>query len=243
MNKHIYILLIICCLLSCTSVKVLNESQNTTIQNVSLGTIGLDKDFVIEKDYNNIAIPKYEKPIKIYASLIDFNKASFKAFENALKVQSSKINLTYNDTLDAKPKYLKLEVSDRLEVINSLQSTANKSLFELLKNNNEAHLVTSIAIAIDQSQLHLLANAEEIFLEGSGIKSYSINSYSDGKLQHKLKFNTGVVFAYQTSSCCWKQNDKYQLEIVDLVENNDKCPNNTYRSSKRAEKKINYYKF
>ena len=89
----------------------------------------------------------------------------------------------------------------------------------------------------------MILTAEEVFLESSGLKNYSLNLYANGQKQHVIQFNEGVIFAYQTSNCCWKQNDKYQLEIIDLVETNDKCPSNSFRSSNRANKKINYYKF
>lgn len=230
-------------LVNCKSISVYNESQYTTTQNIAIGTIGLNKDFIIERDYNNVAIPKYDNPIKVNVSFIAFNKTSFKAFEDAKKNQNSTIDVVYNDSVDIKPRYLKLEVSDRLEVLNSLNSDANKSLFELLKTKKGAHLVTSVALVLSASEMMDLANAEELFLEGSGIKSYSLNTYKDGALQKVMKFNEGVIFAYQASNACWKQNDKYQLEIVDLVETNDKCPSYTYRSSKQAEKKIDYYKF
>jgi hypothetical protein len=228
---------------SCKTISVYNEDQNTTIQSVLIGTVGFDEDFILKRDYNKVAIPTYKNPIKVHASLIDFNKTVFKAFENAQKSQPVLMGLTYIDSVKTKPQYLKLEISDRLEVLNSLNNTSNKSLFELLKIKNDAHLVTTIAIAFNVKQLELISKAEEVFLESSGLKNYSLNLYANGEKQHIIQFNEGVIFAYQTSNCCWKQNDKYQLEIIDLVEGNDKCPNNSFRSSNRAKKKINYYKF
>ena len=51
------------------------------------------------------------------------------------------------------------------------------------------------------------------------------------------------MFGYQASKACWKENNKHQFEIVDLVENNDQCPIKTYRVPKDAKKNLNYYKF
>ena len=97
-------------------------------------------------------------------------------------------------------------------------------------------------MALDKNRLDELLNADEVFLEATGVKSYALKTYKKGQLQTVLTFNEGVVFAYQASNFCWEENDKYQLEIVDIVETSDKCPNKTYRSAKRAKKKINYYK-
>ncbi|MFD2916850.1 hypothetical protein [Psychroserpens luteus] len=240
-RKFCLVYFLILSFLSCKTVLVKNEVQQRTTQNVIIGTIGLDKNFIIESDYNSLAIPMYLNPVKLSARLIDFNKVSFKAFEKAVKLQSA--NIAYDDTTETKSKYLKLEISDRIEVLKSLNGQDNKDVFELLKNKKESHVVTSIAIVFSQIQQQKISNAEEIFLEPIGVKSYSLNIYKDGLLQEKIKFNEGVVFSYQTSYSCWKQNDKYQLEIIDLVEGNDKCPNGSFRSSNRAKKKINYYKF
>jgi hypothetical protein len=218
------------------------EHQTSTKQSLILGTIGFEKDFIAEYDYKTIALPNYENPIKVAASLVTFNKRTFKLYSEAQNTQSHIININYNDSLDKKPQYLKIEISDRLEVLNSLKDETNSDVFQFLKDNNKSHLVTSVAIAFNESNINLINDAQEIFLETTGVKTYSLNLYKGKTLQKKIFFNEGVIFAYQTSNCCWKQNDKYQLEIIDLVERNDKCPSNSYRSSNRAKKKINYYK-
>ncbi|TXE15321.1 hypothetical protein ES692_17230 [Psychroserpens burtonensis] len=218
------------------------EHQALTKQGVILGTIGIDKDFIAERDYNTIALPNYENPIKVSASLVAFNKRTFKLFSEAQNTQSERVNISYNDTLDDKAQYLKIEIIDRLEILNSLKTKTNDDAFQFLKDNSRTHVITSVAIALDTLNIVAITNAQEIFLEITGVKTYSLNLYKDNSLQKKIFFNEGVVFAYQSSSPCWKQNDKYQLEIIDLVETNDKCPNNSFRSSNRAKKKINYFK-
>jgi hypothetical protein len=240
---YIIYTLIIPALIGCKSISIQNETQKRIEMTISIGALGIDKDYIIEKDYNTIALPNYENPIKLKVSSVEFKNTSYKGYEKASETQSSKINIVYSDTLLIKPKYLKLEISDRLEILNNLKDETNQDAFEFLKNNPNTHMVTSIAIAFNPSQLDLILTAEEVFLEPSGLKNYSLNLYANGKKQHVIQFNEGIVFAYQTSNCCWKQNDKYQLEIIDLVESNDKCPSNSYLSPNRAKKKINYYKF
>ena len=85
------ILLLFACILlvtSCKSFPLLQEKQPTTKQKVSLGTIGLDKDFVLQSRFNNSAIPNYSKPIKVSASIIPFNKSIHKSFLKAEKIVS-----------------------------------------------------------------------------------------------------------------------------------------------------------
>ncbi|WP_028873147.1 hypothetical protein [Psychroserpens burtonensis] len=240
--KCIICLIVLSSIIQCKTIAVNGEQQTLTKQSIIIGSIGIDKDFIAERDYNTIALPNYENPINVTASLVAFNKRTFKLYSEAKNIQSQPVNISYNDTLDEKPQYLKIEIIDRLEVLNSLKTKTNDDAFQFLKDNSRSHVITSVAIALDKLNIEAITNAQEIFLETSGVKTYSLNLYKDNSLQKKIFFNEGVVFAYQSSSPCWKQNDKYQLELIDLVEDNDKCPNNSFRSSNRAKKKINYFK-
>lgn len=243
MHKLYPFTLVLLLLVSCKSADINKEAHRITSQNLQLGTVGEQKDFILEQDYNQTAIPKYKRPIKVQINVKDFHKQSFKAFLKAEKSQPKAVTVNYLDSLDQKPQYLKIEIADRVPILNALNNKDNADVFQFLENKKEAHLVTSIALALNKSDIEAINNADEVFLEMVGKKSYGLKTYIKNKEQDTILFNQGVVFAYQTSNFCWKQNDKNQIEIVDLVESKDKCTNRTYKSSKRAIKKIDYYDF
>lgn len=243
MNKYILIVLVSTCFISCKTIVIAQDYQKTTTQNIQLGTVGEQKNFVLEQDYNHTALPKYQTPIKVNVSVLDFNKTTYKAFSKAKTNQNQAISVSYIDSLKSKPKFLKLEIADRVAVLNTLNSKENKDVFSFLQTKTEAHVISSIALALKTNDITAITTADEVFLEIAGIKNYALKLYKDKTVQQTILFNNGVVFAYKTSSCCWKQNNKHELEIVDLVESDDKCPSNTYHFAKRANKKINYLKF
>lgn len=243
MTKYIYLIFILCGLTSCKTISVNKEYQTRTTQNIQLGSIGEEKNFVLEKDYNNTAIPKYLEPIKVHIYPVAFNKKTFNAYQDAMVFQSKDLGVNFIDSIETKPTYLKIEIADRLSILKSLNSHENKDIFDFLKNKSESHIVTTISIAFKKDIIDAINNADEVFLVNSGINSYVLKTFKSKTEQETILFNEGVVFGYQSSNTCWKENEKYQLEIVDLVESDDECPNKTYRSSKRAKKKINYYKF
>ena len=242
MNKFIYGIVVSFIVISCKSIKVNQEYQKTTTQNLQLGTVGEQKDFVLEQDYDHVALPVYNIPIKVSISPSSFNKLTYKAFVKAKTSQTQNVAVNYIDTLDTKPKYLKIDIADRVAVLNILNNKTNQDVFQFLKNKDQAHVITSLAVAFKNKQLDILTQADEVFLEVTGVKNYVLKAYKDNELQQTILFNEGIVFAYKTSSCCWKQNDKYQLEIIDLAEGNNKCPNQSYKSANRAKKEINYFK-
>ncbi|WP_407556481.1 hypothetical protein [Winogradskyella sp. 4-2091] len=242
MVRKITFILLLILIYSCKTISVGDDNQVTTTQNIMLGMIGEDQQFILERDYNHTAIPVYNHPLKVQWNIQHFNKSTYKFFSKAAINQNTQFSIDYSDSLLNKPQFLKLELSDRVSILNALNSKINKEIKDYIFNKKDAHLITSISIALDKNRLKELLNADEVFLEATGVKSYALKTYKKGELQTVLSFNEGVIFAYKASNFCWQENDKHQLEIVDIVESTNRCPNKTYRSATRAKKKINYYK-
>ena len=243
MNKIGFLILFIFLSIGCKTVSIQNELHSETNENIMLGVVGENKQLFLERDYIHTAIPKYNEAVKVQIEVLNFSKHSYKSFLKANATQFKTIEINYVDSLEQKPQYLKLEIADRVAILNALNNKENLDVFQFLENKKESHLVTSISIALNESDKQAINNADEVFLEMVGKNSYGLKTYINKKPEQTILFNQGVVFAYQTSNFCWKQNDKYKLEIVDLVESNDKCPNKTFKSSRRAIKKIDYYDF
>jgi len=243
MIKYSCIVLLIASFTSCRTLSVQQERQMKTTQNIQLGTIGVHKNFMLEQDYNFAAFPQFQHPIKVQVNGVPFNKAKLKAFENAKRTQNKSVVVKYVDSVKPKPHFLKLEIADRVAVLKSLNSEGNKDVFQFLQTKSNAHLVSTISVVFDAETAAKLSTAQEVFLEHTGINNYVLKTYDTNKEQHSIHFSEGVVFGYQTSKACWKENKKRQLEIVDFVESDDRCPIDTHRLAKKAKKKINYKNF
>jgi hypothetical protein len=228
---------------SCKTISVQNKQYHTTTQKVSLGSIGMDENFPLEHTYNYLGIPNYNKPIKVSVTPIFFTTTTYNAYVKAKESQPNTITVNYADSLKVKPRFVNIQTEDKIELITILNETSNKDVKAYLLNQNQSHIVTNISMVLKDKVLEALTQAEEVFIEANGIKSLALKLYNNGELKETINFNEGVVFAYRASSACWKENSKYQLEIVDLVEGDNTCPSKTYKSPKRAKKKINYYKF
>lgn len=229
--------------LSCKTISVQNKQHFQTSQNITLGSIGIDENFILEKTYSNIGFPKYFRPVKVNVIPTYFSKSTYAAFKDAKPSQNGTINISYYDSLDVKPKFLSINISDKIALISLLNHKENTDVKDFLLNQNESQIVTSIAVVFGKSNHDLLKDAEEIFIEQSGLNNIALKIYKDSKFIKTLNFNEGIVFSYRSASVCWKENSKYQLKIVDLIEGDNSCPQQTYKSSKRAKKDINYYKF
>lgn len=228
---------------ACKTISVQDNQYQTTNEQIVLGSIGQDSNYLLEHKYSSSAIPNYITPIKVQATGVSFNKSSFKKFQQAQAFQTMAFQITYVDSLELKPSFLNLEIVDQVGLISLLNDKTNSDIKAYLINQTESHIVTHISMAFPENILKDLQEAEEVFIEPSGKKSIALHLYKENELVKIVNFFEGVVFAYQTASCCWKENSKYQLEIVDLVENDSECPNKSYLSAQKAKKEIDYYKF
>lgn len=242
-KQYVLIFLITVLSTSCKTISVQNKQYQTTQQKVTLGSVGIDETFDLEKTYSYLGIPNYIKPIKVQITPISFNNKTFKAYHNAKELQQNSFSVTYIDSLAIKPKFLNIETSDKIGLIGLLNTIENQSIKTYLQNQNRSHVLTNISVVLNENDMTDLMKAEEVFMEQTGLKVVGLKLYSNDKVTRTISFNEGVVFAYRASSVCWKENSKYQLEIVDLVEGDNKCPNEAYSSAKRAKKEVDYFKF
>jgi len=226
---------------SCKTLIVDSKNSTVTQRAVSLLHIGDEEGLLLGSDFTNNAIVATNKPVKVFVTSNSFTKKSYKAFNKANTLQNKNIQVKFIDSLENKPTYLSIVIADEVSVLDAFKEKQNHSLKEYLILQNDARLVTKISLAVNQEDITNTQQAEEILLVPYGLKSYALELYSSAKMTQRILFTETVVFAYNTSGICWKENKKHQLEIVDLVDGAG-CPSKTYKNANRAQKKINYFK-
>jgi len=240
-SRFVFVIIFFGIFSACKTVSINQETYRTTSDPVSLGSIGTGKEYVLEGKYTNTAFVAYHQPIKLSSSVLPFSQKTHKLFTKASEKQSSDLKINYTDSLAEKPKFVQLYISDKVTVLKQLNNENNEQLIDYLKLQPEAKIVTSISLAFNQENLNQLQTAENAFLVQSGYRRYVIGLYNEGKLVNQIPVNEGVVFAYETSFFCWKENKRRQLQIVDMT-NGDPCPKKTYSKSRKAKKEENYFK-
>ncbi len=231
------------CLMSCKTIVFNQVTQTKTTKQVVLGSIGSEKEFLLQKGFNNSAVPNYKTPIKLSIIAKPFTKQTYKTFTKAKALQSADIKINYIDSIPNKPKYIQLQIADKVAVLTALNSEENNAVKAYLSLNTYAQVLTNMSLVFNQKDIESINKADAVFLVENGLKTYALQLYRDKVKTQTISFINSIVFEYQVLNCCWQENKKHQLDIVDLVSKYTNCPKNTYRSSKRAEKKItNYYK-
>lgn len=225
---------------SCKTINIQQSVHHTTTQQITLGGVGEVHNTLIPSGFNGVAIPNYNIPIKIQASILSFNKQTYKAYLNALGLQKDKEIVS--DSIISSLKFVELHIADKVALIEAFNIPENKPLKEYFGFNSSANVVTDVSIKLNENDIKRLKESDAQFLEEIGLKTYGLQLYINGKKADVINLNKAVIFAYKTAQCCWQENNKHQINIVDLVGAYTNCPNKTYRSANRAKKKINYYK-
>lgn len=234
------ILLTFCCI-GCHSIKIDQNNMHTAIKTpVALGVIGLQKQGLYNAEFKVSAIPEYKKQIRANSTMVDFNKTTFNAYLKKSKENVQNIN--YADSLKNKPRFVTIDLLDRITAITELQKQYNAETYTYLKGQKKAVIVTSISLALSETRLKQITDAETIFLSNSSYKQYALSLFKDGKLYQTINFSETTIFAYKLSFFCWSENDRRQIALADIIDEKSSCPKNAYRDAIKAEEKMKFFK-
>ena len=156
---------------SCKTISIHQPSQIKTTQQVQLGNIGSDKDFLLQKGFNNVAIPNYKAPIKLVITNTSFNKQTYKAFIKANILQSSDLSIHYEDSILKKPTYIQLQIADRVTVVKVFNEKENKRIKDYLSHNTYANVLTGVSIVFNQKEIEAITKSDAVFFRRKWIKN------------------------------------------------------------------------
>ncbi|TPN87681.1 hypothetical protein [Aquimarina algicola] len=215
--------------------------MHTAVKNpIALGVIGIQEKGIQFSEYQTIAFPEYKKRIRVHAVTTDFTAKTFSAYSKVSKNDAQQVK--YIDSIKRKPKFLNLELLDRITTIAELQEDYNSQTYNYLKGQQDITLVTNISMAVSQELIREIEQAETIFLKNGGYKQYQLELLKDHKTFKTILFSDTAIFAYGLSFFCWSENDKRQMILRDLVQEHSSCPKNTYQDTEKATQKTNYFK-
>ncbi|TJY37399.1 hypothetical protein [Pontimicrobium aquaticum] len=230
-------------LFGCKPITISQNPQNRSSQSIDLGSIGIDKNTILNKSFIYKGFPIYDEPLRLSVTFIDFTKHTYKKFRASKTVQASKLKVNYVDSLEVKPKYFSFRISDVVGLIKTLNSDNNINTKDMLEVNSNLGVVTNVLIAYSEEITKKINDANAVFLVQNGFNQYGFQ-LNTNETQEVIPINQGVVFDYKLSKCCWQESSKHELIIADLVDEGAKCPYKTFKSPKYIkEEEKDYLKF
>ncbi len=240
-KAYCYIIFLALCCTGCHSIKVNHTKMHTAVTNpIALGVIGLQKGDVYASDFQVTAIPEYKTEIRVQITKENFNRTTFDTYLKAAKGNEHKIN--YVDSLEAKPQFVILELLDRVALMAEIEEAHNTKTLRYIKSQKETGIVTSVSLAISQELIQELDNADVVFLKNSAYKQYQLSLVKEGETYKTIDFAKTSIFGYTLSYFCWRENDKRQITLADIIDEKSSCSKNTYRDAEKALENMNYFK-
>ncbi len=227
--------------IGCHSIKVNKTNMHTSTTNpMALGIIGLQKNDVLSSDFKVSALPEYKQKIRVGVTAVNFTTTTFEAYQKVSK--ENRQGVTYVDSLENKPRFVTLELLDRVAIITELQKEYNAQTISYLKGQKAATMVTSVSLSLPKAVIQEITNAEVVFLNNGGYKQYQLSLINAGQIYKTINFAEATIFGYELSYFCWSENDRKQITLSNIIDEKSSCSKNAYRDAQRALEKMNYFK-
>lgn len=226
-SKFIYVVLIFC-FTSCKLVSIGTDEGKTLDSNPVLGVIGVLHDDVISSRFSETGMPALNEKIKLAVQYELFNKRSLRRFNSVVIEEDQKLRIV--DSINLKPGYFKLEISDNVGYINSLNQLENKEMKAFLEDTRNNQVVSGLEIFFPKELNDQILKAKGIYLVNNNQSIYSLEIINNDGGRSIIDFNQGTSFGYMFMSFCWKENYKYKADVAALREVDASCPGNTLKN-------------
>ena len=169
------------------------------------------------------------------ATVKDFTRTTFHKYEELDPQNSAQLN--YVDSLDNKPSYIVLEIMDKVRYQEELLSEVNEAIVNYIKIQKDARIVTKLQMTIPLQLLNTIQQAEILFLVNEKEKQYHLELVRNNQIIATIDFNEGEIFGYELSRFCWGVDRRNQIVPNGIVDGNQSCASDSYKSAAKAEKK------
>ncbi len=188
-----------------------------------------------------IGIPKWTS-LKVEVKELPFNIESYTTYARHM-LRAAKINsIPYNDSLRYKPKYIQLQLQNKIDMAHMLNNDAHGEMRNYLSLDPDHRLVTSVDIALTELEIQ-----EFLAINGAELKKDKLNNivltlYMDD-IERTYQLKDLPIFDYGLSAFCWGEDQYHRLRIENIVDEDLKCPKNTYLKASKIKSDKAYLKF
>nr|WP_299067278.1 hypothetical protein [uncultured Allomuricauda sp.] len=226
-------------LLGCSAYKA--EKQESLLSFPELGTLIKTKGDMWYSAAEQIGVPNWSV-LKVDVKQLPFNRTSYYSYAKFME-QAGKINsVSYNDSLPYKPKYLRLQLLDRLGLTQLLNNEQHDDLRSYIANDDGYKLVTGLNITVPEVEMPGFLQAEALQLQKDAYDNI-ILVVINGEFEKHYFFSELHVFDYQYSNFCWGEDQYHNMIIENLISEDQKCPKGTYLKASKVNGDRSYLKF
>jgi hypothetical protein len=228
-------------LINCKTIQVNNNAYSVSESKIEFLAIGESKSiFGLKHQFEILAFPKVEEPIKLEISILPYTKKLSKIYLSKLKYNQELKELNYVDSLALKPELVKIKIQDISQLISSLNEKINYETINFVKNNQRTSIITSILLHLDENQILKIRECDTYYLKESQPSKYVIVLYKDGKKINEIDISNSTTLGHSVSKFCWGENQKGKWQIFDIIEKGRSCKGESFNKIKKRKEKSLY---
>ncbi len=229
-------------LLACSCASHKAQYQEASLSFPELGSIVQTKGQLWYATAEQVGRPKWKRSLEVTVQELPFNKKSYTTYATYMAKASKMNGIPYRDSLPYKPKYLRLQLRNKIGLTTQLNHSDNSEVREFIKTDDAYKIVTRLDISVPDVLMPQFLGANQVVLkEGQqrGIHLVLIN----GKQETTVTFTEVQVFDYEFSSFCWGEDRYHHKRIETLLSGNEKCPKGTFKKAAKVTSDRAYLKF
>jgi len=218
-----------------------SEQQAAKLTFPELGSVVHTKGDLWYASSEQIGKPMWASPLALKVQQLPFNKTSYSTYGRYM-ANAGKINgVAYVDSLPYKPKYLRLQLVNKIGATAQLNMNENTNVRAYLENDDAYKLVTRIDITVTDAMMpqFLEANTVHMLEDGQQGKYFLLTTKGQ---ETKISWADIQIFDYGLSSFCWGEDRYHNKQIEAILGENEKCPKGTYKKASKVKSEKSFIK-
>ncbi|MEM9143562.1 MAG: hypothetical protein AAGA86_11285 [Bacteroidota bacterium] len=201
----------------------------------ALGDLGHYTRTLLPSDFHKIGSPSLEAPITVSVREVPFDKVHFKKYSHYQAQQDAPVAIAFADSLEHKPKYLCLALTDKIALGTALNRPENREVRHYLERDPGYRLVYEVALMPSAQQWEWLTGETPIFLanDAHGALVLQIGKRQEAKEIHLSQM---AVFDYKTLGFCWAADRFGKKRVATLTDYGQACPKHTEQRAHKLDK-------
>jgi len=238
MKKITPILLWALLIFSCAPLQNIQEGKG---QIPVIGSIANEKKSLLGSEVHCIGKPHMIHALALSIREIPFTKSTYRTYQNRKIHNEEKGAVHYVDSLTVKPKYITLEISDRIALQTLLNHSDNSDVRSYLIKDEDYSVVSGITMVVNPELRRDFMASEALFLTETehGVLGIAL---MNNKETVTIPLPKAGIFDYKLSGFCWGENRYGEKQIEAIVSYGDRCPEGTEKDAHKLNATKNYLK-
>ncbi len=229
---------ILALLVSCASYRA--KKQEALIPVPDLGTVVKVKGDMLYKTSEQVGTPNWQH-LPVTLLQLPFNRSSYLTYAKSVFRAGKINNIPYKDSLQYKPKYLRVQLLDKIALAGLFNTEESKAVRDYLQQDKDHKLVTSLDMALNETDITFFLQAQALQLQKDEFGTVQLVVFN-GNTEQRYYFSELEVFDYGYSSFCWGEDQFGNLRIENIAPEDEKCPRGTYTKAAKARAEKEYLK-